>query len=418
MKPSITLDCSWASRLLRLVAMLALVGGLLATSTVAHAIPYLEICAKLECLPKCLGNSYSCLVNPGTVITTHVNQSVEFVSNRTSFDTVGWIFTGGSPPSASGPGDMIHVVTWDTPGTYNVRATDTPADIIVSVVVLPGTTSPWPVARYDFDTSYLIGFDSSGNNNHGTVGAATVETGVQVPPGPVHGSSLRFYPTNAVNEFFAPHQNYLNIVDYDTPMTGMAWIRPRGNHTIDNIPSDCTQGTIFSKGGNYWFQIKQDNSAVEFQNEGSGAELVSVPVPGGIPADGNTWTHVAFVRMPNLDCTGDTIKVFVNGVFRGQGDLFMFPSANTAPLSVGNYGFTGPEGCEFNGDIDEIRIFDKCLSDGEISAQFQLVQALSSIPAPALSLRGLIAMMLLLFGTWVILVVRRRAQRGVNEPAK
>ena len=223
-----------------------------------------------------------------------------------------------------------------------------------------------PVAWYRFNAPNY-GADAAGEN-HGSVGAATTVAGAQFDNGPVHGSALRFLPTNGVVEFSVPHSSELDITAAD--MTGMAWIRPMGSHTSDNMPGDCTQGTIMSKGGNYWFQIRQDNGAVDFQNTGGG-ELVSIVIPGGIPL--NAWSHVAFVRTENEAMTGYTVKIYLNGTLRGEGDLQFDPASNTAPLSVGNYGFNGPGDCEFNGDIDDLKIFDVALGDAGVLAEFQRV---------------------------------------------
>lgn len=212
--------------------------------------------------------------------------------------------------------------------------------------------------------------DSSGRSNNANVYIATpfLATGAQFGTGPLHGTSLHFLPTNGIQEYSVPHTADLDML---AGMSGMACIRPRGTHTLDNTPTDCTTGTIFAKGGNYWFQIRQDNSAVEFQHELSGApgSFVSIAVPGGIPLD--TWSYVAFVRRPNAAGDGYAVKLYFNGTLLGAGDIAKLPSSNASALTVGNYGFNGPGDCEFNGDIDEIRLYNTCLSDAQITSIYQ-----------------------------------------------
>jgi hypothetical protein len=231
----------------------------------------------------------------------------------------------------------------------------------VALTVYTNDESVWeptqaPLAIYRFEGPDR-GLDSSGFGHHGVANAQVVPAG----PGPFDGSALRFDPTNGVEEFSAPVGPALNLLG---PMTGMAWIRPLGSHTPDDDPAGCLEGTIFSKGGNYWFQVLQDNQGLLLQNEGSGSDLAvsSVPIPE------NTWTHVAFVRSPDAH----TVRFFVNGVFAGEDELTQLPSWSTAPLSVGNYGFNGPGDCEFNGDIDSIRIYERCLTDAEVTAIYAL----------------------------------------------
>ena len=48
---------------------------------------------------------------------------------------------------------------------------------------------------------------------------------------------------------------------------------------------------------------------------------------------------------------------------------------NANPLTVGNSD-PGGNNCEFNGDIDEVKIFNKCLSDAEIFAEYKPIDPL------------------------------------------
>ena len=101
---------------------------------------------------------------------------------------------------------------------------------------------------------------------------------------------------------------------------------------------------------------------IVFQNEGSGTDLIRVHTP--IPL--NTWTRVAFTRAAD----GKTIRIFKNGLHIGGGTLTNLATSNSDPLMVGNYGFLNdPGACEFNGSIDEIKIFDRVLSDAEILSE-------------------------------------------------
>jgi hypothetical protein len=210
-----------------------------------------------------------------------------------------------------------------------------------------------PVALYRF-TLPDPAADLSGNNFNGALGA--------VVTGTTFGCSgfLRFLPDNNVDEFTVPHAPALDMVG---AMTGMAWIRPLGPHSSPGDIS-CPEGTIFSKGGNYWFQVSQNNSQLEFQNEGSGNYIVSAPA--SLPL--NTWTHVAFVRQTDKR----TIRFFVNGVLIATHTLGIDPGGNTDPLMIGNHGFgNSPAHCEFNGDIDEIVLIDRALTDTEVQRAYQ-----------------------------------------------
>jgi hypothetical protein len=214
------------------------------------------------------------------------------------------------------------------------------------------TCGPDPIANYRFDDNTNIGLDLSGNGHQGILGAATIVDADC-------GDALNFQPNNNVDEFTIPHANNLDITG---PMTGMALIRPHGTQSPDGNPS-CPEGTIFSKGGNYWFQVGHNNGTLEFQNEGSGSSMAIVNI--GLCL--NKWTHVAFVRAAD-----NTISFFKNGVRLGPASLALLPAtSNNNKIMVGNYGFgDDPGACEFNGDIDEIQLFDRALSDMEIMDVF------------------------------------------------
>jgi hypothetical protein len=215
------------------------------------------------------------------------------------------------------------------------------------------------VASYFFDDTSNIGFDSPSNLHQGTLGAATVV------PAPC-GNALRFGPDNNVHEFTVRDSDDLDLVG---AMTGMAMIRPLGTHSADNNPG-CSEGTIFSKGGNYWFQISKNNKQLVFQNVGGGDMAVA-----NIQSCIGQWMHVTFVR----EADGRTVRFYRNGKPIGTPTtLSTLGIANDDPLMVGNHGFgNDPGACEFNGDIDEIRIFNRALSDAEVADEF-----LNSCPVP------------------------------------
>lgn len=223
------------------------------------------------------------------------------------------------------------------------------------------TAAPCPdsmVVYYKFDDPGNRGKDSSPNHLDGTLGAA-------IPIIGKCGTALRFLPDNEVQDFSTTSNSLLDITD---AMSGSAWIRIRGTEAIDFDPS-CTEGTIFSKGGNYWFQVERNNDRLVFQNEGSGTETAigfyNFPI--------NQWVQVGFVRGPWTG-SGQTIQFFVNcdtirtevyenGVATGSNVLHLAAAGNSLPFMVGNYGFGGnPSDCEFNGDIDEVKVFDRQLS--------------------------------------------------------
>jgi len=87
------------------------------------------------------------------------------------------------------------------------------------------------------------------------------------------------------------------------------------------------------------------------------------------PVDDNKWHHVAAVveeaELPNLH---DDVKLYKDGVLAeihdiGLLDLWPIDTGNELDVSIGD-GFKGP--------IDDVRIYDRALSEDEINALFKL----------------------------------------------
>lgn len=181
------------------------------------------------------------------------------------------------------------------------------------------------------------------------------------------GSALRFLPDNNIDEFTIYENTDLDLTG---AMSVSAWIKVRGTQSTDFNPG-CAEGTILTKGGNYWFQLSRDNDKLVYQNEGSGSE-VAIAYYDFEP---DVWTQVGFVRG---DWVGNkqTIQLYVNGcpvqtlvTLNGvpEIDLHNPATANNYAVQVGNHGFgNDPGACEFNGDIDELQIFDRSLTHDEM----------------------------------------------------
>jgi len=218
------------------------------------------------------------------------------------------------------------------------------------------------VLHVTFDDPTNRALDVSGNHLDGALGAATAVLGRC-------GTALRFRPNNNVQEYSIPAP--ASQLDITGAMTGLAWIRIRGTQSTD-YNAGCTEGTIFCKGGNYWFQVERNNNKLVFQNEPSGTEVavsdINLPI--------NSWIQVGFVRGV-MSGGSQPFTFYLNGsalptVVRDNGvtvtGLHNPAFANPAhPFMVGNYGFgDDPGACEFNGDIDDIRVFNRALSSAQM----------------------------------------------------
>ena len=224
------------------------------------------------------------------------------------------------------------------------------------------------VLYYTFDDPSNRYRDDSGHNHTGAiapVGGATLLPGVVATSGGVWGKSLNF--TVAPGNTGVEEYSTADAADLDIPgaMTGIAWIRPHGRNDID--PGNCVEGTIFSKGGANWFQVNNNNDGLLFQNYyGTGAR---VAFPAGALA-ANTWHQVAFTRKS----VPGGVTLFLDGAPVGAVFLSDAVPDNAAPLSVGNFGYDGPWECEFNGDIDELQIFNGSKGSAFIASEYHRIR--------------------------------------------
>jgi hypothetical protein len=74
-------------------------------------------------------------------------------------------------------------------------------------------------------------------------------------------------------------------------------------------------------------------------------------------------------------------------------------------MSFGNYGFNGPHQCEFNGSIDEIKIFNTCMSADFIEEEYE---QFAPIAVPSASRFGLVLLQACLVLIGVVGILGRR----------
>ena len=145
-----------------------------------------------------------------------------------------------------------------------------------------------------------------------------------------------------------PHDNRLSM---DDNFTLAVWVKPAswprsGLMTIASKDENYEFHLKSNGRVNWWWQTTGPNATRQFDS------TVSVPV--------GQWTHIVLRYAP-----GDQ-RIYINGVQAGQANFTGTPRSNTDPFQVGNdQNFNGRF---FNGQIDEVRIFDRPLSDGQIAA--------------------------------------------------
>ena len=192
--------------------------------------------------------------------------------------------------------------------------------------------------------------DSFAGNN-GVVVNSAYTTGVD-------GQAFAFDPENL------PYGTYSGIQVADRPayaltnsLTIEGWIRPRGDSYIIFWRGDQRPGLdpyfLGMQGSNTLFNI--------CDADGNGASVIA-------PVNYFAWTHVA----ATLDGSTGTLSLYTNGVLAAYTNTIIRPFGTllgdqSPGVGIGNLN-DGGNNFPFNGDVDEIGLYNRALSAGEIQA--------------------------------------------------
>jgi hypothetical protein len=201
------------------------------------------------------------------------------------------------------------------------------------------------VGRWRFNEWFgPIAFDSSGKGNHGVIHGATRVAGLK-------GKALDF---DGVDDYVECADS--SSLDIDSALTIMAWIN------IDYESNPCAR--IISK---YDYELVYPPWMYEFYSYelalSTHGELIFISNScyyynwdNELPMD--VWVHVA-VTLSNYG----TAKMYINGQLE---DIFTdvpLPTPNDEPLTIG---ISSDLTASFDGTIDEVRLYNRALSQEEI----------------------------------------------------
>ncbi len=159
--------------------------------------------------------------------------------------------------------------------------------------------------------------------------------------------TCRYGDFNGTNQYINIADN--NALDMGSSFTVSAWVK------IDSLPSSGLK-TILSKDENYEFHVKPNGTInwwwqTNSPNATRQMDSITALNPG-------VWTHVAIRHQANNQ------TIFINGQASGSSSFTGTPVSNSDPLQIAaDQNFNGRY---FNGDIDEVRVFDQALSDAQM----------------------------------------------------
>jgi len=218
------------------------------------------------------------------------------------------------------------------------------------------------VGYWRFDEDYWMGNkdevkDSSGLANHGTI----FETS-QVQPGKLGKGLARF---DGLNDYIIVENSDSLEPDQITVET---WVKKTGSTSFEYLIS---KGASYDSFSSYAFYT-DGNGGLSFYI-GDGISTTKSPNHDSSLWDGS-WHHIA----GSYD--GSTVRLYVDGEEIQSGtesSLFLGYNLSTQnDLYIGNY--NGSVSHPFNGDLDEVLIWNRALSASEILQHYTTVKEISS----------------------------------------
>jgi len=209
------------------------------------------------------------------------------------------------------------------------------------------------VGLWQFNGDYT---DSSNNTNDGTAnGGASLVAG-QVD----YGYALNVN-TGATSDWVqVGHDTSLDLTSAGTIS---AWVNAAGTSWEGLLAKAPSNGSQPQHAGNYEVRLESGSQDIQFlYQRGNSNDTHSVD--SGTPVPTSTWQHVAVT----VDGSGptETVQFYLNGtlVDTKTGQSNGFGATNTNPLYIGR---RGDLGTVFNGQIDDVAIFNEVLNVGQIN---------------------------------------------------
>lgn len=229
--------------------------------------------------------------------------------------------------------------------------------IIVATIVLTSLIGFVSASIWDNSVSYYSFFNENQttlldrvDNNNGVFSGYTFNngnlSGTTLNTSGKYGNAYTFDGNNDYIE--ATITNPLN-----TTFSISTWV-----YANSIIPSH----RVIEKGANTdWRLVTIDISSVSFRKGDSNSFSVDIPLSTG------TWTNII------ITYNGTTIKGYKNGVYVTEDDMTFTDASDT--ITIGNYGGTKTYG--WDGGIDEARIWNRALSQSEITQEMNSANPIS-----------------------------------------
>jgi hypothetical protein len=201
-------------------------------------------------------------------------------------------------------------------------------------------------------TGSTVASDSSGNSNNGTL--TSMDPANDWVSGHIEGGLDFDGSDDYIN---VPHNANLALTG---GMTFAAWGNTRD--TIGGYRAILAKDFPGNGLSNYWFGISNDELMFGFFAAG-GFKSVTTPSSNLQPG---TWYHLA----ATFDPANDVVRLYVDGSEVHVGPFTYEPTTETVDLWIG----TSVDGEDWDGKLDELRIYNRVLAPSEIAQLHALTE--------------------------------------------
>ncbi|MFN8428663.1 MAG: LamG domain-containing protein [Spirosomataceae bacterium] len=210
------------------------------------------------------------------------------------------------------------------------------------------------IAYYPFSNEAQ---DASGNNNHGVVNGATPIT---------HGNLNRAYSFDGIDDWISTPMIQNNLQAYSIS----AWVKPNFNENKQYV---VLQNRGVELGGGKSITLHYD-----FQNKKWGfacdGDYIYIGTQSTL-TDLNSWVHIVGTWQANgaTNFNANQFKLYFNGILQ-IGTLQNIGSASIPNIPSGNVkiGKHDAWNSYFKGSIDDLRLFNRALSEAEVFQLYNL----------------------------------------------
>jgi hypothetical protein len=262
------------------------------------------------------------------------NARDQFTQPMAPQPAVAWSVSGGGSISPAG----LFTAGAAAGGPHTVRAASGTVQGTASVTVSASGTGL--VAAYSFNETSGTTVTSTTGSNNGTISGATRTSAGRF------GRALSF---DGIND--RVNINDSNSLDLTNGMTLEAWVRPTALSSWQTV-------ILKERPGNLVYSLYANTNTNRPSIEIATSSAYSIQT-GSSQLAINTWTHLAATY------DGATLRIYVNGIQTGSKAVTGNMLTSTGALRIGGNAVWGEW---FAGLIDEVRIYNRALSQAQIQS--------------------------------------------------